>query len=70
MKSTEAAVLAALAPGGILTSDQIRRHAALTSWRTRQALVRLRARGLIVPDIHRARWQISARGRSHTAARI
>jgi DNA-binding GntR family transcriptional regulator len=64
MKQAEAAVLAVLNPGGLLSAAQIQRAAALTGWSTRDALARLEARGLIVPSFPRGRWQVSERGRS------
>lgn len=67
MNAVEAAVLAVLVPGGLLSAPQIQRQAALPGWRTRCALAQLRRRGLVVADARRCRWQISECGRSSVA---
>ncbi|MFF0454207.1 hypothetical protein [Nocardia africana] len=69
MNSSGVAVLAVLAPGGLLTTAQIRGDAELPWWRVRFALTHLSARGFIVFCNSWARWQISERGRSALAER-
>ncbi|MGW5517737.1 hypothetical protein [Nocardia africana] len=69
MSRSDSVVLSLLAPGGLLTTGQIRRDAALAGWRVRIALTRLSACGFIVFSSSRARWQISERGRSALAER-
>ncbi|MEV6767989.1 hypothetical protein AB0N05_05075 [Nocardia sp. NPDC051030] len=63
MNSAEVAVLTALHPDNTLTATEIQRSSALTSWRTRNALAQLEARGLIQPGRPRGRWRLTARGR-------
>lgn len=60
--AAETAVLDVLAPGGLLSADQIMRQALLSSWSTRRAIGHLSSRGLIMPTLNRARWSITARG--------
>ncbi|MEV6769681.1 hypothetical protein AB0N05_13740 [Nocardia sp. NPDC051030] len=64
MNAAEVAVLAALHPDNELTTAQLQQASTLTSWRTRNALAQLEARGLIMPSHSRRRWRISARGRA------
>ncbi|WP_067462628.1 hypothetical protein [Nocardia amamiensis] len=66
--TAEAAVLAVLAPGGMLTADQISRDAQLTGWSARRAIGQLESRGLIMATPHASRWSITPRGRSVWAA--
>ncbi|ATL70759.1 hypothetical protein CRH09_35840 [Nocardia terpenica] len=63
------AVLKILAPGGLLTCDQLAAQAHQTARCTRGAVLRLQGRGLIVPTYNRARWQITDRGRAAQAAK-
>ncbi|MFF0496745.1 hypothetical protein ACFYU5_10105 [Nocardia aobensis] len=63
MNRSDSVVLSLLAPGGLLTTGQIRRDAALAGWRVRVALTRLSTCGFVVFSSSRARWQISERGR-------
>lgn len=63
MTPAEIAVLNALSPDAVRNAAQIQQAAALTGWRTRNALAQLEARGLIMPSRPRGRWRISARGR-------
>lgn len=63
MNPAEVAVLAALHPDSSLTAAQIQMKSTLTSWRTRNALVQLESRGLVIPSCPRGRWRISHRGR-------
>ncbi|ATL66271.1 hypothetical protein CRH09_08720 [Nocardia terpenica] len=58
------AVLRILAPGGLLTCDQLAAQAHQTTRTTRAAVLRLQGRGLIMPTYDRARWQITDRGRA------
>ncbi|MRH89679.1 hypothetical protein GFY24_19890 [Nocardia sp. SYP-A9097] len=69
MTPAEVAVLAALHPNRTLTAIQIQQDSALTSWRTRNALAQLEARGLILPTRIRGRWRITTRGRVALAAK-
>ncbi|ATL65300.1 hypothetical protein [Nocardia terpenica] len=62
-QAAESAVLNVLAPGGMLTAQQISNQAELTGWATRHAIEQLAQRGLIMPVAHRSRWSITARGR-------
>ena len=62
--AAETAVLAVLAPGGLLTADQIIRQAELTGWSARRAIGQLESRGLIMALPHVARWSITPRGRT------
>lgn len=64
MNAAEVAVLAALHPDRVLTAIQLQQYSALTSWRTRNAIAQLEARGLIAPTQPRGRWRISSRGRA------
>lgn len=61
-RAADTAVLNVLAPGGILTVDQVAAQSELTAWSTRRALSRLVARGLIVRLPHRACWSLAPRG--------
>ncbi|MBF6465899.1 GntR family transcriptional regulator [Nocardia beijingensis] len=63
------AVLGVLAPGGLLTVEQLAQQARLTSWTVRSALLRLQSRGLIMDCQHRGRWAITPRGRGEWAAK-
>ncbi len=63
------AVLGVLAPGGLLTVDQLAQQARLTAWSVRSALLRLQSRGLIMDCRHRGRWAITPRGRGEWAAK-
>ncbi|RDI49964.1 MarR family transcriptional regulator [Nocardia mexicana] len=67
MKAAEVAVLSVLAHGGVLTVAQIGRDASLTGWTTRNTLACLDARGLVVRNRTRGRWQINPRGRAALA---
>ncbi len=67
--AAEMAVLKILAPGGLLTCDQLAAQARQTMRTTRGAILRLQGRGLVVPTYNRARWQITARGRAVEAAK-
>jgi len=69
MNKSEIAVLSLLAPGGLLTAEQICRDAGLTRWIIQFALVRLSAGGFVVPCRVRVRFQISERGRRALAER-
>jgi DNA-binding IclR family transcriptional regulator len=60
----EAAVLAVLAPGGMLTAAQITEQAQLTAWSARRAIGQLESRGLIMASRDAARWSITPRGRA------
>lgn len=63
------AVLGVLAPGGLLTVEQLAQQARLTAWSVRSALLRLQSRGLIMDCRHRGRWTITQRGRGEWAAK-
>lgn len=63
LDSAQAAVLAALAPGGTLTAESVTRTASLTSRRARHALAQLSAHGLIW-KVYGARYVINYRGLS------
>ncbi|MEV6100120.1 hypothetical protein [Nocardia sp. NPDC051981] len=69
MTPAEIAVLATLHPDHTLTAPQIQQSAALTSWRTRNALSRLESRGLITPSRPRGRYRITPRGRAALVAK-
>ncbi|MEV4124910.1 helix-turn-helix domain-containing protein [Nocardia sp. NPDC049707] len=63
MTEPQAAVLAVLAPGGLLTVEQIARGGRLTPHQTRWAISVLRSRGLVAPGGSRSsRYQISGLG--------
>ncbi len=57
-------VLSALACGGLLTKDQIRRSASLTRWEVGRALSNLSSRHLIAVRSFDRRWSITDLGRS------
>ncbi|MBL1079895.1 hypothetical protein JK358_36415 [Nocardia sp. 2] len=63
MTPAEVAILTALYPDHTRTVAQLQHEAALTSCRTRDALARLRARGLVLAAHPRSSWRISPRGR-------
>ncbi|ATL67487.1 hypothetical protein CRH09_16040 [Nocardia terpenica] len=63
------AVLQLLAPGGLLTCQQLAAQTHQTMRTTRGAVLRLQGRGLIMPTYSRARWQITDRGRAVEAAK-
>ncbi|WP_330233126.1 hypothetical protein OHA40_12015 [Nocardia sp. NBC_00508] len=67
--TAESAVLAVLAPGGMLTAAQITRGAQLTGWSARRAIGQLESRGLIMAIPHASRWSITPRGRAILAAK-
>lgn len=69
MTPAEIAVLAALHPNHTLTAPQIQHSAALTTWRTRNALSHLKSRGLITPTHPRGRYRITPRGRAALATK-
>ncbi|WP_433591458.1 MarR family transcriptional regulator [Nocardia sp. CA-145437] len=70
MTTAEFAVLSVLSVAdGRLSAVQIQRAASLTGWSTRNALVQLMARGLVVRESDRGRWRISDRGRLAVAAK-
>ncbi|MET8425562.1 hypothetical protein [Nocardia sp. NPDC004860] len=69
MTPAEVAVLTTLHPDRVLTAPQIQQSAALTSWRTRNALSRLESRGLINPSRPRGRYRITPRGRAALVAK-
>ncbi|ATL70263.1 hypothetical protein CRH09_32840 [Nocardia terpenica] len=60
--AAESAVLGVLAPGGLLSANQITAQAQLTSWSARRAIRQLSARGLIMHAPYQARWSITQRG--------
>ncbi len=60
--TTESAVLDVLAPGGMLTAEQIKRRAHVTSWRARRAIRRLSSRGFILRSPFQSRWLITPHG--------
>ncbi|ATL70818.1 hypothetical protein CRH09_36200 [Nocardia terpenica] len=62
-------VLTILAPGGLLTCDQLANQTHQTMRTTRAAVLRLHRRGLIMPTYGRARWQITDRGRTAQATK-
>ncbi|MBF6299141.1 MarR family transcriptional regulator [Nocardia amamiensis] len=62
--AAETAVLAVLAPGGMLTATQITQQAQLTGWSVRRAIGQLEGRGLIMCVPYASRWAITPRGRS------
>ncbi|BDT98822.1 MULTISPECIES: MarR family transcriptional regulator [Nocardia] len=66
----EAAVLGVLAPGGMLTADQISREAQLTRWSTRRVIGQLESRGLIMATAHGSRWSVTPRGRAAWATKF
>lgn len=61
--AAETAILAVLAPGGMLTAEQISRSARLTRWSTHRAIGQLESRGLITATPYAPRWSITPRGR-------
>ncbi|MCP9623270.1 hypothetical protein FOH10_03235 [Nocardia otitidiscaviarum] len=67
MNTTEARVLAALAPGGHLTADRIADSADIPTRAARRAIDRLAYLGLIVTGvgIWRETWMLSRRGRAY-----
>ncbi|WP_330232007.1 MarR family transcriptional regulator [Nocardia sp. NBC_00508] len=71
LNESQAAVLAVLAPGGMLTVAQLARDCELTQYRARAAVSALCSRGLVVGGRGRrnARYEITARGRSVLATR-
>jgi hypothetical protein len=63
LSEPQAIVLAVLAPGGLLTADQIAEFGKLTKYKTRSALSALQSRALIAPGGFRgSRYQITSRG--------
>ncbi|MFE5284381.1 hypothetical protein ACFRAQ_05340 [Nocardia sp. NPDC056611] len=70
MTTAEFAVLSVLSlADGRLSAVEIQRAASLTGWSTRNALVQLMARGLVVRESDHGRWRISDRGRLAVAAK-
>ncbi|MEC3918910.1 MarR family transcriptional regulator [Nocardia sp. CDC160] len=67
--AAEYAVLGVLAPGGLLTVDQLASNAGITTWAARAAVARLERRGLIVDAGRRGRWSITVRGRGAWVAK-
>ncbi|WP_454198965.1 hypothetical protein [Nocardia sp. Marseille-Q1738] len=70
LSRAQAAVLSALAPGGILSVASLMKTTGLTGWQVRQAVMRLRLRGLIVAGgwIGPSGYQITMRGRDTLSA--
>ncbi|MFI2282418.1 hypothetical protein [Nocardia beijingensis] len=70
LSRTQADVLAALEPGGILSVDALAKTANLTAWRVRRTLPPLESAGLIVHAglTSRRGYQITACGRSALCA--
>jgi len=60
--AAQTAALGILAPGGMLTADQITAQAGLGGWAARRAIGGLSAHGLIMPTRYDARWSITPRG--------
>ncbi|MFE3259469.1 hypothetical protein ACFXPS_29010 [Nocardia sp. NPDC059091] len=71
LDQAQVAVLASLAPGGILGIESIAQSAQLTMWRTRHAVSKLTSRGLIVGRRRggRGAWEITDRGRRTLSTR-
>ncbi|MEV6771809.1 hypothetical protein AB0N05_24610 [Nocardia sp. NPDC051030] len=71
LDQAQVAVLASLAPGGVLSVECLARTAELTMWRTRNAVSKLRSRGLIVGRQRggRGTWEITDRGRRTLSTR-
>ncbi|WP_033091450.1 hypothetical protein [Nocardia seriolae] len=71
LHQAQVAVLASLAPGGVLSVAAIAQSAELTLCRTRNAVSKLNSRGLIMARRWggRASWQITDRGRRTLATR-
>ncbi|MEU0541827.1 hypothetical protein [Nocardia sp. NPDC005978] len=71
LDKAQIAVLESLDPGGLLTVESLADAAALTAWRTRNAVSKLSARGLILGRMRGGVgvWQITERGRRTLAAR-
>ncbi|WP_156769444.1 hypothetical protein [Nocardia sp. 852002-20019_SCH5090214] len=67
-RTAETAVLNVLAPGGLLTLEQVAAQAHLTGRATRRTLGRLMARGLIGLAYH-SRWTITQQGVRVTGGR-
>ncbi|NKY29431.1 hypothetical protein HGB38_24900 [Nocardia gamkensis] len=65
LSKAQSAVLAALAPGGILSVDSLVRTTNASGSRTRRALLRLEAAGLVVHTgmVGRSGYQITVSGR-------
>ncbi|MFD4438967.1 hypothetical protein ACFWPK_04215 [Nocardia sp. NPDC058519] len=72
INTSEARVLAVLAPGGMLTADQIARNANLARRRAAQAAGRMSMLGLIGcrPTNHGDVWEMTPRGRGWAATSI
>jgi DNA-binding IclR family transcriptional regulator len=49
LTESQSIVLAVLAPGGLLTVEQIARDGKLTKYKTRSAVSALKSRGLVAP---------------------
>lgn len=67
--ASEMAVLKILAPGGLLTCEQLAAQANQTIRATRGAVLRLQRRGLIMSTYGQAGWQITRRGRAVDATK-
>ncbi|MBF6330072.1 hypothetical protein [Nocardia transvalensis] len=62
--AAETAVLAVLAPGGMLTASRITAQAPLTNWSARRAIGQLESHGLIMRAPYQSRWSITPRSRA------
>lgn len=69
MTPAEIAVLYTLRPGAAQTVREIQQSATLTTWRARNAVAHLAARGLITATAPGNRWRITPRGRSALATK-
>ncbi|WP_405132801.1 hypothetical protein [Nocardia sp. NBC_01388] len=71
LDQAQVAVLESLGPGGILSVESLAKSAALTMWRTRNAVSKLSSRGLITGRRRagHAEWQITDRGRRTLSTR-
>ncbi|QIS20931.1 hypothetical protein [Nocardia terpenica] len=64
----QARVLRVLSYGGMLTEQQIKISASLTTWKTRQAISDLITRNLIATGARHNRYEITQLGRNTLAA--
>ncbi|UGT43161.1 hypothetical protein LTV02_07155 [Nocardia yamanashiensis] len=71
LDQAQIAVLDSLAPGGLLAIPALARSSRLTLWRTRSAVSKLSARGLITGRRRAgiASWEITDRGRRTLSTR-
>lgn len=67
LSAAQVRILRGLIRGGMLTEHQIEVSAALSEWKTRQAVANPAGRELIVTGARRGRYEITPLGRTNLA---